>query len=361
VPRCEIPDLAAASRDVLERCRGLGFALGGIAPAQASRWREEVLAWLRAGKHGQMDYLERDLDLKFEPAGVFPDTQAFIMVADLYATRNEAAAETPVGHGRVARYAQGRDYHVTIKNRLHDLSDALRAAYPGWGFRSFVDTVPVLERELAVQAGLGWQAKNTMVINPRVGSYLLLGGVATSMPLVVPAEQPVVQDHCGTCTRCIDACPTGAITPWSVDGSRCISYLTIEHRDRLDPAVHGAMGEWVYGCDVCQEVCPHNSARDGEVGERPAAYEPRNVSLPLLEVLGWDDAARRERFRNSAMKRATLAMMKRNAVIAAGNLLRVREVPELRARLVELSLDVGEAEMVRGAAGEVLAGLKAPR
>lgn len=355
MPRSEIADIGAATRDVLARCYGLGFALAGVTPAQPTKWREHILEWLRAGRHGQMDYLERDLELKFDPAGVLPDTRAFIVVADLYATRNDAPVETPPGHGRIARYAHGRDYHVTIKNRLHDLSDALRGAYPGWGFRSFVDTVPVLERELAQLAGLGWQAKNTMIINPRLGSYFLIGGVATTMPLVPPAEQPVVMDHCGTCTRCIEACPTQAITPYSVDGSRCISYLTIEHRTPIDPALHGAMGDWVYGCDICQEVCPHNSARPGQdVGARLPEYEARRVSLPLLEVLGWDDGARREALRVSAMKRATLAMMKRNAVIAAGNLLRVREDGALRARLVELRDDLSESELVRGAAGEVL-------
>jgi epoxyqueuosine reductase len=356
VQRCPLPDIGAVTRDVLDRCRGLGFALAGIAPAAPTRWRAEVLAWLAAGRHGTMDYLERDLDLKFEPAGVFPDTKAFIMVADLYATRNDPpppSADEPVG--RVARYAQGRDYHEIIKKRLHRLSDDLRAEYPGWGFRSFVDTVPVLERELAQAAGVGWQGKNTMVINPRLGSYLLLGGVATSMPLEPPSEQEAVTDHCGTCTRCIDACPTRAITPYSVDGSRCISYLTIEHRDNIDPSLHQGMGDWVYGCDVCQEVCPHNSPRpSADVGARHSAYEPHRVNLPLLEVLNWDEAARRSAFRSSAMKRATLAMMKRNAVIAVGNLLSRRKAPELVRRVREIAENSDETALVRAAAAEVI-------
>jgi epoxyqueuosine reductase len=367
VPPCALPEQGVLTRDVLDRCGALGFALAGIAHAQPTRWRDEVLAWLRAGRHGEMDYLERDLDLRFDPATVFPGTRAFIMVADVYASRNEPPPATPAPpgpHGRIARYAQGLDYHAVIKKRLHALSDALRAAYPGWGFRSFVDTVPVLERELGQRAGLGWQAKNTMIINPRLGSYMLLGGVATTLPLEPAPEADTTTDHCGTCTRCIDACPTGAITPWSVDGSRCISYLTIEHRAELDPSLHAPMGDWVYGCDVCQEVCPHNSPRpDPDLPPRHDAYRPRTErggSLPLLEVLNWNQDARREAFRNSAMKRATLAMMKRNALIAAGNALRRRPDPTLLARINELARDPAEDPLVSATAQTVLRALAQP-
>jgi epoxyqueuosine reductase len=257
----------------------------------------------------------------------------------------------------VARYAQGRNYHWVIKNRLHDLSDQLRLEYSGAKFRTFVDTVPVLERELAELAGIGWQAKNTMVINARLGSWLLLGGVATTLELEPPAEQTRSPDHCGTCTRCIDACPTKAITPYSVDGSRCISYLTIEHREVIDPAFHEAMGEWVYGCDVCQEVCPHNSPREGEIAARNPAYESRHPTLELLDILGWTRESRREAFTSTAMKRANLAMMKRNALIAAGNVLARGGDAGLLARLEVLARDPAEEEMVRRTAREVLAGL----
>jgi epoxyqueuosine reductase len=359
VEPCALPPVGELTRDVLNRCRRLGFALAGVADAAPSRWRAEVLAWLAAGRHGTMDYLERDLELRFDPAGVLPGTRAFIMVADIYAGRNDPPpppAAQP--SGRVARYAQGLDYHRTMKRRLHALSDDLRVAYPGWNFRTFVDTVPVLERELAQRAGLGWQGKNTMVIHPRLGSYLLLAGVATTLPLEPPPEHEVITDHCGTCTRCIDACPTGAITPWSVDGSRCISYLTIEQRGEIDPSFHAAMGAWVYGCDVCQEVCPHNSPRPEPLPGRHEAYQPRNVSLPLLDVLGWDEEARRAAFQSSSMKRATLAMMKRNALIAAGNLLRERPDPALFARIEQLATDESEPELVRNTAASVLVSLR---
>jgi epoxyqueuosine reductase len=384
------------SRGILERCRGMGFAAAGIAPARASRWKEEVLAWLAAGKHGEMGYLAKDLELKLDPARVLEGTRAFIMVADQYAEKGslrdglatsgfdphevpatpsagaegdrqsrhprlEDSAPPPNarrGIGRVARYAQGRNYHWVMKNRLHRLSDQLREEHPGAKFRTFVDTVPVLERELAELAGIGWQAKNSMIINARLGSWLLLGGVATTLELEPPPEQTRRADHCGTCTRCIEACPTKAITPYSVDGSRCISYLTIEHRSAIDPALHAAMGDWVYGCDVCQEVCPHNSAREGaEAPARNPVYESKHPTLALLDVLGWTRESRREAFTSTAMKRANLEMMKRNAVIAAGNRLRRERDPALLARLEELARDEGEPEMVRRTAGEVIAGL----
>jgi epoxyqueuosine reductase len=279
------------------------------------------------------------------------------MVADQYSERGEQRAgnvQAGEPRGRVARYAQGRNYHWVIKNRLHALSDQLRIEYPGAKFRTFVDTVPVLERELAELADIGWQAKNTMIINARLGSYLLLGGVATTLELEPPAEQAKSPDHCGTCTRCIDACPTKAITPYSVDGSRCISYLTIEHRELIDPALHEAMGDWVYGCDICQEVCPHNSAREIDTGRANPAYESKHPTLGLMDILGWTRESRREAFTSTAMKRATLAMMKRNAIIAAGNVLARRDDPVLRARIGDLARDESEPELVRRTAAEVV-------
>jgi epoxyqueuosine reductase len=307
-----------------------------------------------------MNYVAKDLDLKLEPGRVLEGSRAFIMVADQYAERGNGEqgtgnGESGTGNGRVARYAQGRNYHWVMKKRLHALSDQLRVEYPGAKFRTFVDTVPVLERELAQLAGIGWQAKNTMIINRRLGSWLLLGGVATTLELGALPEEERSADHCGTCTRCIDACPTGAIAPYSVDGSRCISYLTIEHRSMIDPGLHTAVGDWVYGCDVCQEVCPHNSPREGEGVARNPAYEARHPTLSLLEILGWTRESRRAAFTSTAMKRANLAMMKRNALIAAGNALARQGDAALLARIEELAGDEREPDLVRRTAAEVLA------
>ena len=231
----------------------------------------------------------------------------------------------------------------------------MRAEHPRAAFRAFTDTAPVLERELAQRAGIGWIAKHTLVIDPQLGSYLLLGGVLTTLRLE-PARTPVT-DHCGTCTRCIDACPTDAITPYSVDASRCISYLTIERREPIDEAFHEAIGPWLFGCDICQEVCPHNDPRP----RRPSAamneaYRPieergrPRESFDLLEVLAWTEDDRRRAFKSSALKRATLDMMKRNATIVAANRLSERDDPGLRARLEQVAIDDAEPPMVRNAA-----------
>jgi epoxyqueuosine reductase len=249
-----------------------------------------------------------------------------------------------------------------MKKRLHALADTLRLKYPGSDFRSFVDTAPVLERELAMLAGLGWQAKNTMLIHPRLGSYVLLAGAATNLPLVAAAPEARVTDACGSCTRCIDACPTNALDIRQLDARRCISYLTIERQEPITPDLHAKIGSWVYGCDICQEVCPHNSPREsGVVGVTPpASYEARRTSFDLLGVMRWDESARREAFVNSAMKRAPLVVMRRNAIIAATNALRAdtrldaAQRAAIRAEIARIAADPHEPDLVRQTAAESL-------
>ena len=404
---------AARTREALALARSLGFAAAGVATVEPSRDAQAFRDWLAAGAHGSMAYLAEHVEVRLHAARVgwpgAPTARCAIMVADQYASRNDAPDEPAEAslrpRGRVARFARGRDYHATIKRRLHALCDALRGRFPGETFRAFVDIEPVLERELAARAGLGWQAKNTMLIHPRLGSYLLLGGVLTSLDLhpahdtatagegEFPRAGPLLNlsrtpnaDPCGTCTRCIDACPTRAITPYRVDASRCISYLTIERRglpptegeradtpavidDPLDGLLDG-VGDWLYGCDVCQEVCPHNSPRAGEVdvGEPNPAYEPKRQTFDLLDVLDWTEADRRREFLQTSMKRATLAMIKRNALVALGNLI-AREAeagtaadlpPRASAwldRLRRAATDEAEPETVRRTARLVLSRL----
>ncbi|RMH11536.1 MAG: tRNA epoxyqueuosine(34) reductase QueG, partial [Planctomycetota bacterium] len=241
-----------------------------MCPAEPSRQGDALRRWLKRGEHGSMAYMARYTDVRTDVRLLLEGARSVVMVADLYATRGAAPDESRSGFGRVARYARGRDYHKVIKKRLHQLSDELAGQYPGHRFRTFVDTAPVLERELAARCGIGWQGKHTLTIHPQLGSYLLLGGIVTTLELEPPPEQPKAVDHCGTCTRCIDACPTQAIRPYHVDARKCISYLTIEHRGTIDPEFHEPMGDWIFGCDVCQEVCPHNSARSTERGQVPA-------------------------------------------------------------------------------------------
>lgn len=329
-----------------------------------------------------MHFLEEDAALREDPSrltcvvkpgdnrardgcneNVLP-VRSFIVVADLYATRGEGSGPSDSSsggspapaRGKIARYARGRDYHAVVKKRLHALSDVLRARFPGEGFVSFVDTVPLLERELAALSGLGWTGKHTLLIHRELGSWFFLGGVGTSLVLEPPPEQALDTDHCGSCTRCIDACPTKAISDHRVEATRCISYLTIEHQGRIPAEHHRAIGPWLYGCDICQEVCPHNSARESAAGTADANLNYRGTrdSFDLLEVLGWTEPDRNREFRNSAMKRVTLGMMKRNAIIVAGNVLQEREDATLRQRLLSLREDAAEPDLVRETAREVL-------
>ncbi len=193
-----------------------------------------------------------------------------------------------------------------------------------------------------------------------MGSYLLLGGAATNLPLPAPPEQTPIEDACGTCTRCIDACPTSAIDAKGVDATRCISYLTIEHEREIDPGLHGGMRDWLYGCDVCQEVCPHNSPRPAgsDVGAVLPAYAPRVHSLPILDVMTWTEAARREAFLTTAMKRASLLSMRRNAIIAAVNSLKRGPDAALLARIEAIAADETEPQVLRSTARDGLESLR---
>lgn len=307
------------AQEVLERCRALGFAAAGVCAAEPSAFREEFAAWIERGEHGSMAYMANNADVRVDVRLMLEGARAVVMVADQYALRGEVNDERRPGFGRVARYARGDDYHEVIKKRLYALCDELAAAHPGERFRAFVDTAPVLERELAARCGIGWQGKHTLTINPALGSFLLLGGIVTTMQMEPPPEQALPDDHCGTCTRCIDACPTQAIRPYRVNATRCISYLTIEHRGEIAPELREPIGDWIFGCDVCQEVCPHNSPRFEQRGNVHPAYEPKRTGFDLLEVLGWSEEDRRAAFKGSSLKRAKLEMMKRNAAIAVEN------------------------------------------
>jgi len=327
---------------IIEICKDeLRFARVGICKAQPTRHTGAFGAWLSAGKHGSMEWITNHLEKRLDPTRLLPGARSIILVADIYAPRGDDDADRPdmpERAGRIARYARGKDYHGVIKRRLHTLADKLQSRHPREQFKTFVDTAPILEREHAASAGLGWIGKHTLLIHPEMGSYFLLGGILTTLPIDPPKNQRPVEDHCGTCTKCIDACPTNAITPYSVDASRCISELTIENRGKIPAEFHEPIGDWLFGCDICQEVCPHNSVRPEPVRpeevKRPgilAAYKPRRRAFDVLEVLGWTEEDRREAFTTSSMKRAKLDMMQRNALIVAKNLLREKDDPQLQA------------------------------
>lgn len=351
-----------SSADILTRVRQAGFALAGIASARPSEQANYVNQWLAAGRHGDMAYLAQQAEQRLDVRQLVPGAQSILCVADVYPAEPDGdVPEQSQPRGRVARYAWGRDYHEVMKQRLHDIADWLRAYHPQHTFRTTVDTAPVLEREHALRAGLGWVGKNTMLIHPQRGSWLLLGEIITTLQLQPVTANGPVADHCGTCTRCLEACPTQCLTPYAIDATRCLSYVTIEQRTLVDPTLHEAMGNWLAGCDVCQEVCPHNDR--AQTDETHDAYQPGAAAegFDLLTVLNWDAAARTQALTRSALKRIRLEMFKRNALIAAGNALREQDHPALRQLVRELAHDVAESELVRQTAQQVLERLSAEK
>jgi epoxyqueuosine reductase len=309
---------AALAGAIKQKARDLGFDVVGVAPADPSRHVAYLREWLDGGKAGAMQYLARRFDERTDPRTYLSGAASVVCVAMNYYARLEAVhAEAQREDARVARYALGDDYHEIIKRRLYDLADWIREQSPGAQTRCGVDTAPILERELAARAGIGWVGKNTCVIHPRLGSWLLLGEVLTTIEL--PSDEPVT-DHCGTCTRCLDACPTGAITePYKLDATRCISYLTIENPGDVPEHLRTLIGDWVYGCDVCQDVCPHNTH---PTPASDPALQPRFPTgmLNVNEVSLWTDDDYRRTLRHSAMKRVKLPVLKRNAGIVRENM-----------------------------------------
>jgi epoxyqueuosine reductase len=281
---------------------------------------------------------------------VFPGARSALCVAlqyhPLYLEEGERQPE-PAGDlwRRVARYARGRDYHDVMGERLRALEERVRAAFPGCETRRYVDTGPVLERELAARAGMGAVGKNTMLLHPEGGSWFLLGELFLGLDLA--PDQPLA-DLCGSCTRCLDACPTGALAePYRLDSNRCISYWTIEHRGPLPSAARRMVGGWVFGCDVCQEVCPWNAGAAGAVHPE-MELPPERGELTLARLLRLPREEYVERFRGSPMKRAKLEGLQRNAAVAMGNRRESRFVESLTEALRD-----GES-LVRGHAAWAL-------
>jgi epoxyqueuosine reductase len=256
-----------------------------------------------------MRYLAGRMEERTDPATYLPGAASVICVGLNYFV---PLSPVPPGHGKVARYALGTDYHELIKARLHQLADWIREQSAEAQTRCSVDTAPVMEKELAARAGIGWLGKNTCVINEKAGSWLLLGEIITTLQL--EPDTPAT-DRCGSCRRCIEACPTQAITaPYQLDARKCISYLTIEHRGEIDPGLAEKFGSWIYGCDICQDVCPWN--REPPPAADPA-LKPRweSGSIDANEVLRWTDDDYRRELKGSAMKRVKLPMLQRNARI----------------------------------------------
>ncbi len=255
-----------------QQASALGFARAGIASAGPAEGFDRLRDWLERGYAGEMHYLHRHAEARRHPASILPEVRSVVMLAMHHGSQPEnepEASATGKGHGRVARYARGADYHDVLRQRLKQLLAWVQAERPGCRGRAVVDTAPLLERDFARRAGLGWIGKNTMLLDRRLGSYFLLGALLLDLELTPDAGHDT--SHCGRCTRCLDACPTGAFAgPGLLDARRCISYLTIELRGPIPEELRSGLGEWVFGCDVCQEVCPWNRKAPTTPGACPA-------------------------------------------------------------------------------------------
>ena len=312
--------VALASDNLKSFVRGLGLQAVGIVNAEPAQSMDAYEAWLAAGLHGDMEYLARHAKLKRDPVELLPGVCSVIAVALNYNQSNGAQAGMP----RIARYARGRDYHKVLRGKLKAVERYLTEGHPGASFRICVDSAPLLEREYAHLAGLGWFGKNTCLIDSRHGSWFVLGFLLTTLDF--EPDSPAV-GGCGTCRKCIDACPTGAIIHagerWVIDSRRCISYLTIEKRGDFTTEEARMVGEWTFGCDVCQEVCPFNEPRQtqplrGRETSVPdfltAGAWPSLVELARIGEQEWDELTR-----GSPVRRAGMEGLRRNAVANLGN------------------------------------------
>ena len=289
----------------------LGFAKVGIAAAKRLDSEAERLdSWLGRGYHGEMAWMQRDPEKRVDPRAIFPDARSVIVVAMNYYTPHERVESS--AKGKISRYAWGDDYHDVLKSKLFELLDRIKSEMPSADGKVCVDTAPVMDKAWAVRAGLGWIGKSSNLITKDLGSWVFLGEILINLDLEHDVE--LVDDHCGSCTACLDACPTGAIVePYVVDANACISYATIELRSHeLPDAIAANLNGWLYGCDICQDVCPWN--RFEKPSDEPA-FEPRNseTSLALDGVLEMSQEDFSTRFRRSAVKRTKIAGLQRNA------------------------------------------------
>ncbi|HSW28219.1 MAG TPA: tRNA epoxyqueuosine(34) reductase QueG [Longimicrobiales bacterium] len=410
--RMDAPTAGGASTlsdAVRRRARELGFGLVGITTPDPSEHMDFYRRWLADGRHGGMAYLERSdaVARRDDLCATLPGVRSVIVVGHEYYQEDPPGVPGDPSRGVIARYARGRDYHKVVKKKLTVLGRSLEAGVrdgrgaadappasaspPPVAWRAYVDTGPILERDLARRAGLGWLGKNTMLINPRKGSYFFLGVLLTDLEL--DTDPPFEADHCGTCRACLDACPTGALLGRDAEGApvmdarRCISYLTIEHREEIPPDLRTPMGNRVYGCDICQEVCPWNvrfaevaaerdyaarasweaewdadqqsgdvspespgdAVSDGESEPGAPALIPTTDGPSLVDLMKLDEPEWDAFTRGSAMRRAGYGGLRRDVAIAIGNWLATGGAPdpdavgELVAALSDEDTTVAEA------------------
>lgn len=315
-----VDDREALRSDVLD----LGFLQVGFAPADVPPHADAYLKWLRNGYHGEMSWMERAdaVRRRLNPREALPGCSTLVMVSSGYAAGRPTGAHA-AAEARLARYAAGRDYHLEFEDRLDRLVELILARWRGAVVKPYVDYGPVLEREHAQRAGLGWVGKNTMLIHPELGSWTLLGEVLTTV--AIPPDPPFEADRCGTCVRCIEACPTGAILgPRDIDARRCIAYLTIELRGSIPERFRAGIGNRVFGCDICQEVCPWNDGVEDRFVADPVMpwggpVPPETMASWAEELLDMSDDRFRSRYGDTALARPGRAGLLRNLCVGLGN------------------------------------------
>ena len=338
----QVPDPTELTEQLRQKALDAGFVLFGVAPAVTPPGYSDFRSWLERGFAGEMSWMERRADAYSHPEHVLPEVRSVVMLATNYKSCDPVSGTST--EGRVSRYAWGAtDYHDLLRSRMRGLSNFLRKSVAGSRSRGVVDTAPLLERDFARLAGLGWFGKNTLLINRWKGSWVFLSALLTTVELI--SSVPHESAHCGTCTRCLEACPTDAFPePYVLDARKCIAYLNIELRDQPIPfALRDGMGEWLFGCDICQDVCPWNRKAPADAsGDFESRQDLRPADCIALLDLGEEQFARR--FRGTPLERTGRNAVLRNAAIVLGNSADVANVPALSRAARDTS------PLVRGAA-----------
>ncbi len=322
--------MATLEDSIRDFARSVGFSLVGIAPATAADGFDRLQDWLAQGCAGEMGYMHAHAEARRHPSSILPDVRSVIMVTMDYGSTLEGGVRPIVdgragkesiataNTGKVSRYTSGDDYHTVMWKKLDKLLAWLKTEVPGCRGRGVVDTAPLMERDFARRAGLGWIGKNTMLINKHRGSYFFIGALLTDLDL--QPDRPHFAEHCGTCTACLDECPTEAfVGPGMLDARRCIAYLTIELRGPMPEDLRTGVGDWLFGCDICQEVCPWNRHD-----------ESTPLAIDAIAMLEMDQATYRQRFGSTALSRAKRQGLARNAAIVLGNTGDERSIPALQ-------------------------------
>lgn len=311
-----MPRTHQLKRSLLAEARALGFDACGIAPVAPPLQHQYYLQWIAEGRHGDMGWMERNLERRLDPRKILPRAQSIVCLGLNY------YQPEPPRRGRIAKYALGGDYHEVLLKKLQCLCRWLKGH--GGENRPYVDTGPVLEKPIAMSAGLGWQAKSTMILHTRLGTWLFLGEILTTLEF--PPDRPQA-GHCGKCTACIDVCPTEAITaPYQLDARKCIAYLTIEHKGAIPHEFRKAIGDRLFGCDICLDVCPWNR---WAVKTAEADLEAR-VYPDLRDMLLWDESDFRSHFKGTPIRRLGRARWLRNVAVVLGNIGGGTDLPHLK-------------------------------